>query len=394
MKIARISVAVVLAVVALIQGTEPASAQFGNLKKKAEDKVKKEAEKKVEPAKPTETPAPAETPKGETPQSSDASAPATAEPGKGAWLNYDFVPGDRVIFFDDFATEQVGNFPRRLEFEEGNMEVAEWNKVRWLRSSTASKFSIILPEELPQKFTIEFDMYTGSAGWNAVGIIGGSDSDDQTKPFWDVTNRLAGLLKHPGTTIAMGKVDDGAYGQTMHCRVMADGAYMKVYVNENRVANVPNANFIRSKTLHFAITANDTRPLMITNLRIAASDKTIYDALAANGRVATQGILFDSGSDKIRPESTPTLKEIGKMLKDHADLKILIEGHTDNVGDDASNLSLSERRAAAVSAHLTSNYGVDAARLQSKGFGETKPVAGNDSAEGRQNNRRVELVKL
>ena len=118
------------------------------------------------------------------------------------------------------------------------------------------------------------------------------------------------------------------------------------------------------------------------------------DALAADGRVATHGILFDSGSDKIRPESTPTLKEIGKMLSDHPELRIMIEGHTDNVGDDASNLSLSERRAASVSAYLTSNFGVDAARLESKGFGETKPVAGNDTAEGRQNNRRVELVKL
>ncbi len=382
----------VLATMCLALGAGTASAQLGGLKKKAQDAAKKEAEKKIDPAKPAEAPTPAEAPQGEASQSSGGSAPA--EPGKGPWLNYDFVPGDKVLFFDDFGAETVGNFPRRLEFVAGNMEVAEWDDASWLRSSTASEFNVNLPEALPQKFTIEFDMYTGSAGWNSVGIIGGSDSDDQTKPFWDVTNRLAGLLKHPGTTIAMGKVDDGAYGQTMHCRVMADGAYMKVYVNENRVANVPNANFIRSKTLHFAIAANDTRPMMITNLRIAASDKTIYDALAANGRVATQGILFDSGSDKIRPESTPTLKEIGKMLKDHPDLNILIEGHTDNVGDDASNMSLSERRAAAVSAHLTANYSVDAARLQSKGFGETKPVAGNDTAEGRQNNRRVELVKL
>lgn len=381
-----------LTTICLALGVSTASAQFGNLKKKAEDKAKKEAEKKIDPAKPAETPAPAETPEGDAQQSSNSTAPA--EPGKGPWLNYDFVPGDKVLFFDDFGAETVGNFPRRLTFVSGNMEVAEWNGASWLRSSTASDFDVNLPEALPQKFTIEFDMYTGSAGWNSVSIIGGDDGDEQTKVHWDVTNRLAGLLKHPGNTLAMGKVDDAAYGQTMHCRVMADGGYLKVYVNENRVANVPNANFIRSNVLHFAIAANDTRPLMITNLRIAKSDKTMYDALAADGRVATQGILFDSGSDKIRPESTPTLKEIGKMLKDHADLKILIEGHTDNVGDDASNMSLSERRAAAVSAHLTANYNVDAARLQSKGFGETKPVAGNDTAEGRQNNRRVELVKL
>ena len=134
---------------------------------------------------------------------------------------------------------------------------------------------------------------------------------------------------------------------------------------------------------------------MITNIRIAEGGKTVlYDQLAANGRVSTQGIYFDSGSDRLRPESTPTLKEIGTMLKEHADLKILIEGHTDNVGDDAANQTLSDKRAAAVKAYLVAAYSIDQARLETKGFGETKPVGSNDTPEGRQNNRRVELVKL
>ena len=68
-------------------------------------------------------------------------------------------------------------------------------------------------------------------------------------------------------------------------------------------------------------------------IRIAARDKTIYDELSAKGRVATQGILFDIGSDRIKPESTPTLKEIGAMLHAHPELKLSVEGHTDNVGD-------------------------------------------------------------
>jgi outer membrane protein OmpA-like peptidoglycan-associated protein len=109
--------------------------------------------------------------------------------------------------------------------------------------------------------------------------------------------------------------------------------------------------------------------------------------------VATQGILFDTGSDHIRPESTPTLKEIGQILKDHPELKLRIEGHTDDVGDDAANLSLSEKRANAVRAYLV-GHGAEEARLQTKGLGETKPVTPNATPEGRQNNRRVELVKI
>ncbi len=82
------------------------------------------------------------------------------------------------------------------------------------------------------------------------------------------------------------------------------------------------------------------------------------------------------------------------MLKDHPELRLLIEGHTDNVGSEASNLALSEKRAAAVKQSLVANFGIDASRLESKGFGASKPAAPNDTPEGRQTNRRVEIVKL
>ncbi len=81
------------------------------------------------------------------------------------------------------------------------------------------------------------------------------------------------------------------------------------------------------------------------------------------------------------------------MLKEHADLKLTIEGHTDNVGKAESNQTLSEKRAAAVRQYLIDNYQIDGARLEAKGLGQTKPAGANDTAEGRQQNRRVELVK-
>ena len=110
--------------------------------------------------------------------------------------------------------------------------------------------------------------------------------------------------------------------------------------------------------------------------------------------MATQGIYFDTGSDRIRPESSPTLKEMGTMLKDHPELKLVIEGHTDNVGKPDANQTLSEKRANAVRQFLVNSYQIEGGRLQAKGLGETKPVASNDSPEGRQSNRRVELAKM
>ena len=393
MRVNRVTFIGLCVVFALILSAGTVPAQFGSLKKKAEEKAKKEVEKKIDPPKETPQPAtPSEPAEGtEAQPQSDAAA---QKPGEGVWLNYDFVPGSRVIFFDDLMAEQVGNFPRRFEFVEGNMEVAEWNQMRWLRCSTTSKFAIPLPEDLPQKFTFEFDIYS-PAQWGVVAIIGGDDEAEQTEIHVDALYKNGGLKKYPSALeLAVGKVAETAFNQAVHCRVMADGKYIKVYLNETRVANVPNADFFRTRNLHFRTISTEESPLLFGNFRIASSDKTIYDALAADGRVATHGIFFDSGSDRLRPESTPTLKEIGQMLKDHADLSVLIEGHTDNVGDDAANQSLSERRASAVRDHLIAQYGIDGSRLQAKGFGETKPVAGNDTPEGRQNNRRVELVKL
>jgi outer membrane protein OmpA-like peptidoglycan-associated protein len=87
------------------------------------------------------------------------------------------------------------------------------------------------------------------------------------------------------------------------------------------------------------------------------------------------------------------LKEIAATLKEHGDLKILIEGHTDNVGAAASNLALSDQRAAAVKAALVADYGLSADRITTQGLGDTKPSAPNTTAAGRAQNRRVEIVK-
>ena len=114
----------------------------------------------------------------------------------------------------------------------------------------------------------------------------------------------------------------------------------------------------------------------------------------AKGRWATQGILFATGKSDLQPESTPVLKDIAATLKKHPDLKILIEGHTDNVGSAASNLTLSDARAAAVKAALVGQYGIAADRISTKGLGDTQPSTSNATATGRAQNRRVEVVKL
>ena len=116
-------------------------------------------------------------------------------------------------------------------------------------------------------------------------------------------------------------------------------------------------------------------------------------ALNDTGSVALHNILFDTGKATLKPESAAALAPVGELLRNDAALKLEIQGHTDNVGQAAANLKLSQDRAAAVRTYLLQTFGVAASRLTTSGFGDTKPVAPNTAETGRARNRRVELVK-
>ena len=340
-------------------------------------------------------------PEGSAAQAARAGTADSARAGGSkVWVNYDFVPGNRVIYLLDYAEDQVGNFPRHLTFKLGNMEVAEVDGQRYLRATGHSQFSIPLPEVLPARFTIEMDVINRKGLDGAAFQLQGTLLQSKDGKTSTISWGAGGVALTGGgggeTPYGYDEATRARYrGKAAQLRIMADGAYLKAYYDEKRWVNVPNANFARTTSLNIDLDARgEDNPLYIGRIRVAASDKTIYDEIAAKGRVATQGILFDTGSDRIKPESAPTLKEIAAMLQSHPELKLLVEGHTDNVGNAAENLKLSEARASAVKAALVRDHGVDGSRLQAKGLGSGKPVAPNTTAEGRQNNRRVELVKV
>ncbi len=346
----------------------------------------------------TTTPAPSQAPPPDAAQPAASAAPADTAaaakkpegPGQGAWVNYDFQPGEIPLYVDDFSRDRVGNFPKRLEFISGNMEVAEWKGARFLRATTRSSFAIVLPDTLTDRFTVEFDA-TGSIA-NIFTTVTFAPNAPSYAEFRYFNDRLQGGIDGTGPE-ALGMGKPSAFETVFRFRIMADGKYVKVYLNETRVANVPNADLGRSNKITIEFAGSEEQPAFLGNFSVLAGGRELYDALEENGRVATQGIYFDSGSDKVRPESTPTLIEIADMLKAHPDLDLLIEGHTDNVGSPASNLALSDRRAAAVRQVLIDTYKIDGNRLTTRGFGDTVPAVPNTTPEGRQQNRRVELVK-
>lgn len=109
-------------------------------------------------------------------------------------------------------------------------------------------------------------------------------------------------------------------------------------------------------------------------------------------RAELHGIYFDTASAVLLPASDAALDRVAKMLTEHADWSITVEGHTDSIGVDASNQTLSEQRAASVRTALIERFNVAPDRLTTRGFGEMHPIETNETLEGRARNRRVELT--
>jgi OmpA-OmpF porin, OOP family len=333
-----------------------------------------------------------------TTTTASASGPASSA---SPWLNYDFVPGPNTIFYSDFSDDKVGNFPARLQFAEGNMEVAELGGQRVLRATGQSRLSIPIPVALPEKFTIEIDVINrpslDGADFHLRGNVGRVDDAKTSIIGWGSDGvSLAGGGGGEVKLISGDAIRQRYRGKPAQLRILGDGNYIKVYLDEKRMANVPNASFERSKMLTLFIDARgDDNPAYISRIRVAESRVSLYDdMMSGSGRVATQGLLFNSGSAVLNPESAPTLREIASMMVLHPELRLRIEGYTDNVGPKDANMALSTQRAAAVKAALVNSFQIPPNRLDSKGMGDSKPIRKDDSAEARQTNRRVELVKM
>ncbi|HYR29357.1 MAG TPA: OmpA family protein, partial [Thermoanaerobaculia bacterium] len=171
-----------------------------------------------------------------------------------------------------------------------------------------------------------------------------------------------------------------------------------------RAEAVVNAPFNRDKrtTLRMAMTTIVGRTSKLEGFAtgVAAREEKIDDTLARlNARVTETevviqlpgAILFDFDSANIRPDAERALNDVATVIKGYPQRPVRVDGHTDSIATDEYNQSLSQRRASSVVAWLTS-HGIERARLASAGFGESKPVATNDTAAGRQLNRRVEVV--
>jgi outer membrane protein OmpA-like peptidoglycan-associated protein len=198
--------------------------------------------------------------------------------------------------------------------------------------------------------------------------------------------KSAGLTMHKGKLSPVGVGGWGSEDRWVSAEgaIKGKGGKVSILVTCNEYSDAASNNAGHA----YVIVAKE----MEQKIELDAS--AMEDEISKSGRVALYGINFATGKADITPDSAKTLEEVGKLLAKKPDWKLRVEGHTDNVGAAKANLDLSKKRAAAVKEHLVSKYKVKATQLVTEGFGDTKPLAPNDSDANKAKNRRVELVKL
>lgn len=353
-----------------------------------------------------ETATPAQTKK--TTPTAPANAPALMSNTK-----YDFVPGDKILYFEDFAQDAVGDFPA-LWTTNGGGEVKTLNLAsgNWFHMNKEDAvYCYTKSIAFPQNFIMEFDVIPDGNFSNGYTITFYEDPEnvELTDDLYPGTKGLH-ISFDEGTWYTKGyhnEMDAGGwiegqsttkpvvYGQVNHVIIWVQNRRVRMYHQGAKVLDMPTNIHAGCKFNRFRFSGWSTYSTpYVSNLKITTATPDMRSKLLTEGKLVTYGIYFDVNKDVVKAESFGTISEIAQTLKENPTVRIKIIGHTDSDGDDAKNLDLSRRRALSVKNTLVNQFGIDASRIQTDGKGETEPLATNTTSESKAKNRRVEFIKL
>ncbi len=315
-------------------------------------------------------------------------------------LKADFVPGDKTIFFDDFTDMGPGDPPPHFKVRGTAPELREAGALRELAAVGNTTLSPNLTA-LPANFTMEVEADADATTGRVMMTYSFFSKSRETlqwvtsmqKDYTDVIVSLRspkyeelGRKRIPAATLDTRKpVTLALWQQDGRCRIFLNG---EKHLDFNQV-QLPAIDRVDMVSGFWG----GKPSLGYRSVRFAESSPDFGKSIMASGRYVSHGILFDTNSDRIKPESAAPIQAIARALETNPTLKLLIEGHTDSAGTAAANLDLSRRRAEAVKAVLVSQFGVHAGRLAASGLGSTRPIDSNDTPQGRAQNRRVEFVR-
>jgi len=336
--------------------------------------------------------------------------------GLKSYSKYDFIAGEKTVFFDDFSQDNLGDFPVKWNTNSSGEVVELEGFGKWFWMNWGGTFYPEMSGVLPENFTIEFDLIN-DFGDETYGPFVNLDiySTIPDEPMDNLVPGNGGVeIKLGSTRVDYFSWKDQNYtdisnstecnviekkeNQIVRVSIMVQKQRFRAWLDEVKVVDIPRMmppglTFDRVRFFEWGEIMEGAK-FYIKNFRIAAGVPDMRSKLITEGKLVTHGIYFDSGSDKIKPESYGTLKGVANVLKENPDVRVTIVGHTDSDGNDASNLDLSKRRSLSVKNALMSEFGIDASRMETDGKGESQPMDNNTSAEGKANNRRVEFIKI
>jgi len=334
------------------------------------------------------------------------------------YSKFDYVPGDKLIFFDDFSQDFIGDFPSKWNTN-GSGEVVKLSKAEgnWfgIIPGYGIKYLPLVSDKLPEEYTIEFDLFTEGLGKKTSstarlyiylddnnGFTLGRTYAYITIPFGQYA---AFGIQVKNTDSSAKKINSKVTADIRkavinrpHISIAVNKKRFRLWVNEKKYVDVPQFIFNPEEIGFLKFNVHGIKDgeerIFIQNIKIAEGGLDLRRTLMTEGRVTTNGILFDSGKARIKPQSYGIIRQISQVLMQDESINLNIIGHTDADGADDTNLKLSKERAAAVKQALISVYKISGDRLETEGKGESEPVGDNKTPDGKAQNRRVEFVKI
>jgi outer membrane protein OmpA-like peptidoglycan-associated protein len=393
---------------------------FDKIKKEVNKTLKKEIEKKPEVKEEQQKTTDGETNDGKQDsskvkeKSDDVGKQESQEDIKfSSSSKYDFIPGEKVIFFDDFSQDAVGDFPALWTTNSaGEINTVSISPGNWFNlNSTDGNYFYLNDIGFPKNFIIEFDIIPKTKGGRiAAGLLLYGESkrkemDNNPQPgnggimisiekgYWNTWGYKSGENEK---ITGRSDVKPVIAEKVNHVIIWVQGRRLRIYHQEAKVLDMPTNIYadVKLSRLCFRLSRGASSGSYISNLRITDAAPDMRSKLITEGKLVSYGIYFDVNKDVVKSESYGTIKEIAAVLTENPNVKIKIVGHTDSDGDDKSNLDLSKRRGASVKNVLVNDFGIDASRIETDGKGESEPIAKNDSGVNKALNRRVEFIKL
>jgi len=324
---------------------------------------------------------------------------------------YDFVPGDKILYFDDFSQDAIGDFPKDWT-SNGSGEVKTVNIAtgNWFHmNGEDAVYCYMRKLDIPDNFIVEFDIIPDKEYQYGIQFTLYQDKADDAKELNDdLYPGVAGLHVDLGydrwDTKGYKESEDWITGQATkntvirekenHVIIWVQQRRVRIYHLNEKVLDMPTNIYpaVKFNRMRFSGWDRYNAPY-VTNLKITTASPDTRSKLISEGKLITYGITFDVNKEDVKPESFGTLKSIADVLKENEAVKVKIIGHTDSDGDDTKNMELSKRRAESVKSELVSKFGIDASRMETEGAGENIPIVTNDTPANKAQNRRVEFVK-